>query len=178
MSNGRFAPGFSAEPAGLERAIDIDIDGGSGALNFLTVLGMDGPAVDRFEVGATGIDLDDDGDRDIDYGNIHRLTVDARGGDDRIMGIGFESSPGVSAPLTFRGGAGNDVITGGASSDELAGGDGTDTLTDYGADELTLTDATSTGSGTDAVPASSKRLSGAPLARTRSTRRPSTARWR
>jgi Ca2+-binding RTX toxin-like protein len=112
---------------------------------------MDGPTVDRFEVGATGIDLDDDGDRDIDYGNIHRLTVDAQGGDDRILGIGFESSPAVSAPLTFRGGPGNDQITGGAGSDDLAGGDGIDGLTDYGADELTLTDATSTGIGTDAL---------------------------
>ena len=151
MSNGRFAPGFSDEPAGLEKGIEIDIDGGSGPLNFLTVIGSDGAETDRFEVGSTGIDLDDDGDRDIDYTNVHRLTIDAQGGNDTLAGIGFESSPAVSQPLTLRGGPGDDQITGGIGSDELDGGAGTDQVSEYGAGDVTLTDAAFTGNATDAL---------------------------
>jgi Ca2+-binding RTX toxin-like protein len=151
MSNGRFEPGFTPESGAHKSAIEIDIDGG-GPTNFLTILGMVGAVGDRFEVNDSGIDLDDDGDPDIEYSNFgDRLTVDAQGGDDLLYGTGFGSSQGSSAQLMLRGGAGDDQITGGAGSDELDGGDGTDTLYERSAGGFTLTDTTLTGNGTDAV---------------------------
>ena len=154
MSNGQFAPGHTPEVNGSKWEIEIEIDGGTGGSdNFLTILGMDGEVGDRLEVGANGIDVDDDGDSDITRTNLGRLTVDAQDGPDHLYGTGFSGYATSTAPLTLRGGAGNDSVKGGAGSDDLSGGPGVDWLTEHTPPTggLTLTGTSLTGNGTDAI---------------------------
>lgn len=54
---------------------------------------------------------------------IAGFEVNAGAGDDRVV-----VAKNVSAPVTLRGGAGDDVLVGGAGPDKLLGGPGNDTL--------------------------------------------------
>jgi hypothetical protein len=81
MSNGLFAPGYTPDQTSNKNEIEISIDGGAGATNFLTILGMDGPVFDSIAVGAVDIDVDDDDDSDIERAHLSgRLTVNGQGG--------------------------------------------------------------------------------------------------
>lgn len=108
--------------------------------------------------GASGIDLNGDGDVDVTYSRLTALTVDvtmtapgrnmiSMAGDATTgepVGIGtYISIAGTSNDTltgggdggTIRGGPGNDVITGGAGKDYISGGPGNDQIASGGGDD-------------------------------------------
>ncbi len=149
MTDGEFAPGHTPEIVS-KNEIELTIDGGTGGINFLTLLGDDARS-DAIGVGASGIDFTDDGDSDISRANLTgRLVVDGQGGDDSLAGM-IAGASRSSAPLELRGGSGDDDLRGGLSNDALEGGPGFDSITDSRAGGFTLGQAILTGHGTDTL---------------------------
>jgi Ca2+-binding RTX toxin-like protein len=149
MSNGRFTPGYSPEPGGVPE-IELTIDGGTGAPNFLGILGH-ATEGDAILLLAAGIDFGADGDIDLTRTNIGGvLAVDGQGGRDYLRGAGFQGQAPNTGPLRLRGGADNDVLGGGIGADQLIGGDGRDAVIENGAG-FVLTDASLIGNGSDAL---------------------------
>jgi len=62
---------------------------------------------------------------------IAGFEVNSGGGDDRVRVAGS-----VTAPVTMRGGSGNDVLLGGTGADKLVGGNGDDRLIGWRGDDL------------------------------------------
>jgi hypothetical protein len=62
---------------------------------------------------------------------IAGFEVNSGGGDDRVHVAGS-----VAAPVTMRGGSGNDVLFGGTGADKLIGGTGNDRLVGWRGDDL------------------------------------------
>jgi Ca2+-binding RTX toxin-like protein len=82
---------------------------------------MDGPIV-----GASGVDLNDDGDLDATVAGVEGITINCGSGDDYVTGVGSTIAGGpTSIPLTILGGAGYDDLGGGLGNDTLTvGADG------------------------------------------------------
>jgi len=110
-------------------------------------------------LGATGIDLNNDGDSDVTLSNTEGVWVFGGGGDDTLWAGGSTATGG---PFTVNlldadGGAGNDTIASGAGDDVLAGAANTangDTL-DYSAATTAVNVNTAggvaTGMGSDTI---------------------------
>jgi hypothetical protein len=125
MSNGAFAPGFTAEQSGDDE-IEFEVDGGTGGPNWLTVLGRQ--TMDHLELSGAGLQLDGDGDVDATLKSIGGpITIEGQGGMDDIDAHAFGDA------VTLRGGPDDDVLSGGNGSDDLAGGSGIDRVHAEGA---------------------------------------------
>ena len=113
----------------------------------LAVTGTDAPDKIGIDVAANGIlFVDENGLRQaFSSYEIRSISVDARGGNDRIA-----LAANVRVPTTLRGGAGNDTLIGGNGADAMFGGEGTD-LADYAARTSNLTISID-GRGNDGAP--------------------------
>jgi Ca2+-binding RTX toxin-like protein len=88
----------------------------------------------QLEVGGTVCTHPEDNPNELlcDAPTIAGFEVNAGGGDDEIS-----VARDVTAPVTLRGGAGDDLLIGGGGSDKLIGGNGDDRLFGWGgADQL------------------------------------------
>jgi Ca2+-binding RTX toxin-like protein len=95
--------------------------------------------------------------------SIEQASLSGGAGDDAINaaafsgtttlsgGSGNDSLTGGAAADLIAGDAGNDTVTGNAGNDTLAGGDGSDRVVETAAGGLTITDATLSGNGVDAI---------------------------
>ena len=149
MSSGQFRPGHTPELIGGSE-IELTIDGGAGATNFLTLLG-DATEGDAIKVGVAGIDIGGDGDKDLTPANVTgMLRIDGQGGRDHIRGAGFQGYGPSTARLEIRGGADNDLLGGGEGADHLLGGAGKDSVIEDG-NGFVLTDTSLIGNGNDTL---------------------------
>lgn len=97
----------------------VDLDG-SGACAGCTPAGT--TDLDTV-VGASGIDLNDDGDLDATVAGVENYTVEGDAGDDYLCGVGSTIAGGpTTIPMVLDGGIG-------AGYDDLCGGLGNDTIT-------------------------------------------------
>jgi hypothetical protein len=92
------------------------------------------------------VDLGDDGSADFSFPRaaIEKISVEARGGDDRVR---IDDSNGAftnAIPTRIDGGPGNDTIAGGAGAETLLGGNGNDSIDGNGG-----SDVSNLGSGDD-----------------------------
>lgn len=113
-----------------------------GTINWTMNLGSDGVAGDSFIVdnsgsdtavtedwGASGVDLNGDGDLDVVLAGTENFTALASGEGDTINAGGSTATGAAFASdITITGGAGDDTLTGGAGNDTLTGGAGDDTI--------------------------------------------------
>jgi Ca2+-binding RTX toxin-like protein len=144
-------------------SVTIDLSGGafvngSTDIPFTLAMGANTPAGDSLTIvgastaddivlGASGIDLTNDGSVDVTPGGVENFTVNSGGGADTVSGAGSGATGAVfSTPLALNGGDGNDTLTGGSANDTMAGGAGDDILN--GADGA---DALSGGDGADTL---------------------------
>ena len=149
MSNGLFVPGYTKEAAGASE-IEFSIDGGSGATNFLTILG-DATETDWVDISASGIDFGGDDDGDLTSINLGgKLSFYGQGGVDRLAAAGYPGVGPSTAPVELHGGAGDDSLMGGQASDQLDGGAGNDVVNEAGTG-LLLTDTSLAGNGQDTL---------------------------
>jgi Ca2+-binding RTX toxin-like protein/lysophospholipase L1-like esterase len=140
LAAGGFAPGATTEAAPAEIELEVDLGAGT---DQLAINGT--PLVDTVRLGSTGINLNNDKDRDVIRTGVERVQVDAGAGNDTLSGEPHASVGSASpVPLDLRGDAGNDKLTGGARGDTLFGLDGTDTLAGAAGD-----DSESGGEGND-----------------------------
>jgi hypothetical protein len=84
------------------------------------------------------VDLGDNGTADFSFplAAIKRISINARGGNDRVR---IDDSNGAftnSIPTRINGGAGNDTIAGGAGAETLHGGPGNDTIDGNGGNDV------------------------------------------
>ena len=145
-SGGRLGPGAGVESTGVsEIEIAIDVQPGANVLPPygllpLELLYVGGSRGDKVTLGATGVDLAGDGDRDVTTTTPFGGAVFyGQGGSDTLSGNGNAATGGRFAqPLTMDGGDGADKLTGGAAGDQLTGGAGNDILNGgLGSDQLT-----------------------------------------
>jgi len=88
-------------------------------------------ASDDLEVtfGATGIDLNDDGDLDVTQSNVETFNVLGGAGDDTVWGAGSTATGALfTGDLTAVGNAGDDWFASGAGTDTFTGGADEDTI--------------------------------------------------
>jgi Ca2+-binding RTX toxin-like protein len=124
-------------------AVNWSINAGTDVLDN-DFLHVDGSLVDSGDMnvvfGASGIDLNGDGDLDVTHAGFEDFEADGGAGEDTISGAGstatgaaFASNlidvDGGAEDDTLTGGAGNDTFFGDAGDDILAGGLGDDSLT-------------------------------------------------
>ncbi len=80
------------------------------------------------------------------------VTLSGGTGNDSLVGTNLDDSlDGGSGNDTLRGGLGNDSLTGGLGNDSLDGGDGTDRMIEMGNVNLTITNTSLSGLGTDVI---------------------------
>jgi Ca2+-binding RTX toxin-like protein len=120
--------------------INFSVTMGSGTDDVLFIDGFSVLGSDMtVDVGASGIDLNGDGDNDVTYDSgTDSLDVDTGDGDDTINAGGSTATGAATAvPIAMEGGDGDDTLTGGAESDnasttsfgdDIEGGLGDDTL--------------------------------------------------
>ncbi len=84
------------------------------------------------------VDLGDDGSADFSFPRaaIESISVEARGGDDRVRIDDTNGAFTDTIPTTIGGGPGNDTITGGAGAEALNGGSGNDTIDGKGGNDV------------------------------------------
>jgi Ca2+-binding RTX toxin-like protein len=138
----------------------IDL-GAQGAVLPGDIVELDGGAASAttdlaVSVGASGIDLDDDGDLDATVANVERIDIVGGAGDDYLCGGGSTITGGpTTVAMNVNGGAGYDDLCGGLGSDTItAGADGAaaDYLLFTGPITATLgAPGTVTGAGTDTL---------------------------
>jgi Ca2+-binding RTX toxin-like protein len=147
LRGGQLAPGATDRPDDANDEIKFRINGvdpgdpPGGCSPILTILGTD--AAENFGRGTGSPDLNGDGDADVT--GFEQLTIEGRGGNDRIAGDGaFQNSCVTSFHAvggdgddelyggdhggTLDGGPGNDHLVGSWYRDELRGGPGADLL--------------------------------------------------
>jgi Ca2+-binding RTX toxin-like protein len=124
---GVFGAGISATLVGT----DVDLGTGGGALKIRGTKGND-----TFQFGVSGIAINTDTFRDINYANVGTFVVTMSDGDDSFTGAGSANLTGPATgstaftfAVTVYGGAGNDTLRGGDGNDTLNGGPGNDTFT-------------------------------------------------
>lgn len=139
--SGRFAPGLTPEVTG---GSEIEISFALGGINDEIVVNLT-PRRDVVVFTADGIDVGNDGDRDILMTGIEWITVNGKDGNDRIDASAFFE--GSYGNLMLHGGLGNDVVIGstrhlnylygeegddviygGNKQDEITGGIGNDRM--------------------------------------------------
>lgn len=127
------APGVGAEPGSIaEIEVTVDLGAGTDAVRLTGTA-----ANDIYVAGTNGIDVNNDDDADVMYGNVERIGLDGDGGNDTLSAGG---DPSTGTAVTLRtaivGGAGNDTMRGGtradiflheAGADVMYGGAGNDT---------------------------------------------------
>jgi Ca2+-binding RTX toxin-like protein len=133
-------------------AVDLAANGAAG--DSLTVAGAS--TADHIALGASGIDLTNDGSLDVTPTNVEHFSVDANGGADTVSGAGSTATGATFATsLALDGGAGNDTLTGGSANDTISGGAGDDVIDGAdGADQASGGDGADTlngGIGNDAL---------------------------
>jgi Ca2+-binding RTX toxin-like protein len=107
---------------GTEIEFQVDLGGGTG--DALVITGDD--LVDTIVFGASGINLDGDGDLDVTDptspgvpAGIESWTVNAGAGNDSVTGAGGSATgTAFTSALTLNGGAGDDTLTGGTSTND------------------------------------------------------------
>jgi Ca2+-binding RTX toxin-like protein len=88
--------------------------------------------------GIVQVDLGDNGSADFSFRRaaIERISIEARGGDDRVR---IDDTSGVftnDIPTRIDGGPGNDTIAGGAGAETLLGGNGNDRIDGNGGNDV------------------------------------------
>ncbi|MGH2636373.1 MAG: hypothetical protein ACRDHU_09565, partial [Actinomycetota bacterium] len=135
----------------------------------LVIENADGDAGIRVTVGASGIDLNTDGNLDVTYSRVGVLRVVGGPPADTLSGAG-STATGAPTPtaLELFGGSGDDRLSGGAEDDSLGCGEGVDWI-DFSAAAAAVTvdlaSGTATGQGLDAV-AECENIAGSALADT------------
>jgi Ca2+-binding RTX toxin-like protein len=112
---------------------------GGGEANMINIwLSPDGrlyviDSVVQLEVGGTVCSHPEDNPNELlcDAPSIAGFEVNAGGGDDEVS-----VAKDVTAPVTMRGGADNDLLVGGGGDDKLVGGNGNDRLVGWRGDDL------------------------------------------
>ncbi|HKD93097.1 MAG TPA: calcium-binding protein [Gaiellaceae bacterium] len=101
----------------------LDVQGTAGNDAIALRLAAGNPAVIQ-------VDLGDNGSADFSFqrAKIGRITVEGRGGDDRIRIDDTNGTFTDTIPTRIDGGAGNDTITGGVGAETLNGGPGNDSI--------------------------------------------------
>jgi Ca2+-binding RTX toxin-like protein len=94
----------------------------------------------RLEAGhpdVVQVDLGDDGTADFSFprAQIQAISVEGRGGDDRIRIDDTNGSFTNTIPTRIDGGPGNDTVAGGAGAEELIGGPGNDSIDGNGGND-------------------------------------------
>lgn len=120
--------------------INFSVTMGSGTDDVLYIDGFSVVGSDMtVDVGASGIDLNGDGDNDVTYDSgTDSIDVDTGDGDDTVNAGGSTATGAATAvPIAIEGGDGDDTLTGGAESDNssttsfgdnIQGGNGDDVL--------------------------------------------------
>ncbi|HVL32463.1 MAG TPA: hypothetical protein VM600_02665 [Actinomycetota bacterium] len=125
LSGGPFGPGKTRERTGTSE-IEFNMHLGANE-DRITVIGSN--RADVIRVGASGISFNGDGDRDVNAGGFEVVSIEGRGGNDRIgANGGIGTGKAFSGAATLDGGSGNDIIYGGAGVDGLYGGSGDDVV--------------------------------------------------
>lgn len=180
---------ISVQGSAGDQSVSIDLSTGSwGAINWSIDLGTSAADADSLDVtnagnaraveqdwGASGIDLNGDGDLDVTVTNVEVFTAEAGDGGDTIWAAGSTiTGTAFTHAMTILGGDGDDVLQGGTGNDtvdasatlgydDVAGGPGNDALlcgVDGGAVDylgsatavtVDLTAGTATGEGSDTI---------------------------
>lgn len=125
LSNGPLGPGQGADDVIPEIEIDAALMGGLG--DRLTVTGS--AADDVLVIGALGINLNDDDDRDISASGVENFTASGAGGDDVVSAAGGAGTgAALTLPASLQGDQGDDELASGLGNDTIGGGTGIDTL--------------------------------------------------
>ncbi|MEY2568718.1 MAG: hypothetical protein QOE35_3247 [Actinomycetota bacterium] len=126
LRDGQFKPGKTKEATGSSE-IEIAMDLGAGS-DVLRIYGTS--SSNHFVLGALGVMLNGDGDRDLtSLAGVDAVEVFGGDGNDKISAAGGQDTGApLPVPVTINGNNGKDVVTGGAGFDSLRGGDGDDTL--------------------------------------------------
>ena len=84
------------------------------------------------------VDIGDNGSADFSFprASINRISVDARGGNDRVRIDDTNGTFTDAIPTSIDGGRGNDTIVGGAGSEKLNGGPGNDSIDGKGGNDV------------------------------------------
>jgi Ca2+-binding RTX toxin-like protein len=126
LTNGRFAPGKTSESSGRSE-IEIQTNLGSGT-DSLFVHG--GPDANDFRLGAAGLNLNADGDKDITPGGVDQWYLYGDAGGDRLDATGGAGTGlAFDGVLQIYGGLGNDTLLGPVSRCFLLGQEGADRMT-------------------------------------------------
>jgi Ca2+-binding RTX toxin-like protein len=135
QSGGRFGPGATAETGTSEIEITLLLQDAS---DVLVVRGA--PDADTIHVGASGIALNADGDRDVTATPLPAaIEVVGLGGVNTLTGRGgFGAGNPYTGALTLRAGDAGDTLQGGEGNDQLHGGAGNDALEGRGGNDLVL----------------------------------------
>lgn len=127
LANGGFAPGSVAQTDGLS---EIPISWNTTGTP-LEILGDPAAADDIRHMPAGGLNLDGDGDSDINFNNLPTfVTIDGRGGDDYVDLARGNGNGNPAWDATIDGGDGNDVLRGDTGTDTIDGGPGQDQIAD------------------------------------------------
>lgn len=118
--------------------INWTIELGPGARDFVAIDGSDLTTDDLdIALGASGIDLNNDGNLDVTLAVVEDAYVDGGDGDDTIWAAGSTATgDAFTVNLTATGGGdGKDILQGGAGNDALRGNAGNDTLKGAGGND-------------------------------------------
>jgi len=140
---------FSAGPVRLFGGNQKDLLKGGSGDDFL-----DGGAGDDTLDGGAGndvIDSTNSGNAFLFGGQGDDILLGGNGKDNLDGGPGNDTLIGNNGADTLTGGPGDDILEGGSGNDLLDGGDGNDTVREFAVANLTLSNTTLTGRGTDTL---------------------------
>jgi hypothetical protein len=124
-SGGNFEPGATPEGTGISE-IEFNVSLGSGTDTLIAQLGA---LADKFTIGSTGINPNNDADADLTLSGVENLSVKGGNGNDAISAAGANGAGSAfSAPVTIAGEGGRDTLTGGLGNDSIDGGASNDTF--------------------------------------------------
>jgi Ca2+-binding RTX toxin-like protein len=134
---------------GVTGAVGVDVDLGAGGSDALKIRGS--KAADAYVFGSTGITINADTLKDIQYANVETFVATLSDGNDTFSAAGSATTGGAAfaTAVTVYGGANDDTLRGGAGDDTLYGNDGNDTF--QGGTASDGADAFNGGAGTDTV---------------------------
>jgi RTX calcium-binding nonapeptide repeat (4 copies) len=172
MSGGTVVVIAMVDPAGATidwGAINWTLDLGFSIPADLVIDNADGDAGIRVTAGASGIDLNTDGDLDVIYSGVGVLRVLGGALADTLSGAGStETGAPTPTALELSGSSGDDLLLGGAEDDSLTCGEGIDWIDFSGAATSVTADlgsGTASGQGLDTL-AECENIAGSALADT------------